>query len=177
MPVKGRWNLAAGVLCRVWVLACLIPRSSMIARGQDSAPEAGGESVCTLSDDQQVAAPKAFEKFARMVKGEPRCNNCHGAVNPFAENTVHLGGRMKVSPVKPVDGKVVQEDCAECHDPPWIIPSANELFTNKNAVQLCRKMKEFGGAASFLRHVRTDDFSVVGFAGTRGLNDPWSNGI
>lgn len=70
----------------------------------------------------------------------------------------------------PVDGKVEQEDCAECHDPPWIIPSANELFTNKNAVQLCRKMKEFGGAASFLRHVRTDDFSVVGFAGTRGLN-------
>lgn len=134
----------------------------------------GKKEVCALSDQQQEAAPKAFAPFATMVKGEPRCNNCHGAVNPFVDNTNHLGGPMNPS----LRGKMgpdgaTQSQCMECHNPPWVIPSPGEWFTNKNVIQLCQKMKsDFSESAQhFLNHVRSDQFSLVGFAGTRGLND------
>jgi hypothetical protein len=39
--------------------------------------------VCPLSDEQAQKSIQAFDKIAQVFTGEPRCVNCHGAVNPF----------------------------------------------------------------------------------------------
>lgn len=60
------------------------------------APNATGpEPVCPLTDEQ---ADKAVEAFSRMMPAlsNPRCANCHGGVNPFAENGGHVGGQIKL---------------------------------------------------------------------------------
>lgn len=164
---------AAGALYLVLMQSLMV--AYPVASGFDDLDaQPGKKQVCALSDQQQEAAPKAFASFATMVKGEPRCNNCHGAVNPFLENTTHLGGTMDLS----LRGKMgpdgaTQSQCMECHNPPWVVPSQGEWFTNKNVIQLCRKMKsDFSESAQhFLNHVRSDQFSMAGFTGTRALNE------
>ena len=99
MPVKRKRNLAARVLCLASMLACLVPRSSAIAAGQDTAPQAAGKTVCSLSDEQELAAPKAFAAMMPTFQ-TPRCINCHGEVNPFTGEN-HGGGR--------IEGKLVKE--------------------------------------------------------------------
>lgn len=50
---------------------------------------------CTLTRQQKVAAVKAFKKLAPIYH-DPRCVNCHGAVNPFAPTGGHGGGYIDI---------------------------------------------------------------------------------
>ena len=47
--------------------------------------------MCTISDENFLTAATLFTSMA-LVFRNPRCINCHGAVDPFAANTSHAGG-------------------------------------------------------------------------------------
>lgn len=50
---------------------------------------------CGLTTEQQVAAVKAFKALSPIFQ-DPRCLNCHGAVNPFSVNGGHAGGYIDI---------------------------------------------------------------------------------
>lgn len=68
--------------------------------------------------------------------------------------------------------------CSVCHDPPrgadsWRMPPPPDTFHDKNALKLCSHIHTndlTGTPAEFDDHMRTDEFVLVGFKGTRGLN-------
>lgn len=53
------------------------------------------EYACPLKAGQKVAAVKAFKRLA-LIFQEPRCVNCHGAVNPFSRTSEHGGGHVDI---------------------------------------------------------------------------------
>jgi hypothetical protein len=55
----------------------------------------GARDSCPLSPTQKVRAVKAFKGLAPIFQ-EPRCLNCHGAVNPFSPNGGHGGGYIDI---------------------------------------------------------------------------------
>ena len=55
----------------------------------------GAKDSCPLSAKQKVRAVKAFKGLAPIFK-EPRCLNCHGAVNPFSRTGGHGGGYIDI---------------------------------------------------------------------------------
>lgn len=160
--------LAAGLLHSA-VLAQ--PGQTPTTLTQPMTQASNASTVCPLSDAQNDKARTAFALLAPTFLQEPRCVNCHGAVNPFVPNTTHLGGRY----YKPYtsDGKLDTETlvntlCEDCHNEPWIIPNADDFFTNKDSVTLCKHLKAMDDA--FLPHMEQDPFAKIGFEGTRGLN-------
>ncbi len=160
--------LTAGLLHSA-VLAQPVRTSTALAQPITQASNAS--TVCPLSDAQNDKARTAFALMVPTFLQEPRCVNCHGAVNPFAANTTHMGGRY----YKPYtsDGKfdvetMVNTLCEDCHNEPWIIPNADDFFTNKDSVTLCKHLKAMDDA--FLPHMEQDRFAEIAFAGTRGLN-------
>jgi hypothetical protein len=48
----------------------------------------GAKNACPLTVGQETKATKAFKKLAPLFQ-EPRCLNCHGAVNPFSRTGDH----------------------------------------------------------------------------------------
>lgn len=61
-----------------------------------TAPSANaGDDSCPLTVSQKVASVKAFKGLAPIFK-EPRCLNCHGAVNPFSRTGGHGGGYINI---------------------------------------------------------------------------------
>ncbi len=166
-------RLAFGIFATILGFAFLLLAPSVPAQSVN-ADQAGR--VCPLSDNQQNKAQQSFATLASMVKGEPRCNNCHGAVDPFADGTSHLGGRQdpimddNTGKLDVLASRVGQ--CSTCHDSPWQVPQPDDFFTDKNAVQLCQHFRShFQTANGFMKHMEDDDFSLVGFKGTRGLNE------
>ena len=144
--------------------------------------------VCPLSDSQQERAQQAFQEIYDMITSDPpRCINCHGKVQPFANNTTHEGGRINVffkkgkllpffnskgEPIIDAD-KTFVLGCILCHDLPFIPPPPSSFWVGRTPLQLCKQFKKrFNNDASrFLDHVRNDEFTLIGFAGTRGLNE------
>jgi hypothetical protein len=57
--------------------------------------DSGGEAICPLSKKQAENASQAFKALLPIFR-EPRCVNCHGAVNPFAKDTTHGGGYIDI---------------------------------------------------------------------------------
>lgn len=55
----------------------------------------GARDSCPLSPTQKVRAVKAFKGLAPVFQ-EPRCLNCHGAVNPFSRDGGHGGGHIDI---------------------------------------------------------------------------------
>jgi hypothetical protein len=55
----------------------------------------GARDSCPLSPTQKVRAVKAFKGLAPIFQ-EPRCLNCHGAVNPFSRDGGHGGGYIDI---------------------------------------------------------------------------------
>jgi hypothetical protein len=55
----------------------------------------GKKDACPLSAQQERKAVKAFKGLAPVFQ-EPRCLNCHGAVNPFSQNGGHGGGYIDI---------------------------------------------------------------------------------
>ena len=149
--------------------------------------------ICPLSDKQQE---DSIQKFAEMMPTftHPRCINCHGAINPFAPNTNHVGGRIgsKFKEVlfhddilsKDIKIVVIDEDrmfgrCQDCHsafsgERGWSMPRPALWFVRKDSVQLCRQMhNEFPALGSFVEHLEKDDLLFIqeAFRGTRGLDE------
>ncbi len=55
----------------------------------------GAKNSCPLTVRQETKAAKAFKKLAPVFQ-EPRCLNCHGAVNPFSRTDGHGGGYIDI---------------------------------------------------------------------------------
>lgn len=153
--------------------------------------------VCRLSQKQQQ---ESIAAFARMVPTfrDARCSNCHGGVNPFAANTIHIGGRIgskfkqiteydevlnKNIPVVILDEETMFSRCQDCHSglPGWRLPFAVVWFVNKDTPALCMQMKaQTGDADLFINHLDHEgnpsatQFIGEAFHGTRGLD---ANGI
>jgi hypothetical protein len=149
--------------------------------------------ICPLSDKQQE---DSIQKFAEMMPTftHPRCINCHGAINPFAPNTTHVGGRIgtkfkEIIRHDDVLGKdltivVIDEDefftrCKDCHSAftgsrGWSMPRPQLWFIGKTSTQLCKQMKlNFSPLSSFVNHLDKDDLLFIqeAFRGTRGLDE------
>ena len=145
-----------------------------LARAQ-STPATTHGLVCPLSDSQTQKAIDAFAKLVPTFTQEPRCVNCHGGVDPFANPTSHGGGT--VDPVA---------DCDTCHSEmpaktggqasKWRLANREHFFLGKNAPTLCKQMKSaFQKGSQFIGHLIDDNgnskFTEVAFLGTRGLNE------
>jgi hypothetical protein len=149
---------------------------------------------CPLSDEQTQNSIQAFDKIAKVFTGEPRCVNCHGAVNPFGAdaNAKHGGGKlqpvMKTEPSADTgqpettqDDQATFQQCSQCHSAfpgHWQIPPATLSFVGKDAFTLCRFEKDFfnNDAEAFLEHIEHDvdpnnPFIQEAFTGRKGLND------
>jgi len=153
--------------------------------------------ICPLSEKQQE---DSIRKFTEMMPTftHPRCINCHGAMNPFAANTKHLGDRIgpkfkeiiEHDDILGKDIKLVVPDvddpdiflnrCKDCHSAftgsrGWTIPPVQVYFVGKDPVQLCKQMKrEFGGELQqFVDHLDHDELGFIqeAFRGTRGLDE------
>lgn len=55
----------------------------------------GSKNSCALTVRQKSAAVRAFKGLAPIFQ-EPRCLNCHGAVNPFSGSGGHGGGHIDI---------------------------------------------------------------------------------
>lgn len=137
------------------------------------------EEVCTIPEEQTKRQADAFSKIAVVFTQEPRCVNCHGAIDPFARNTKHGGGQQD----RKDNFSSTFKPCLECHIDPaegWFLPPPagrdpedNQMFAGKIDVDLCKQIKTHSSMGGFESHIRTDDrkFIDVAFEGTRGLND------
>lgn len=195
--MKRRWYVAVGVFCLITTLVPFASRCSA-SGGQGPAPPAGAKTVCTLSDEQETAAPKAFAVMTPTFQ-HPRCLNCHGVVNPYT-GANHGGGPIKPTLVKAwvehIDnGLEPSHDvnhpafklytCGECHvdsaptneqGTGWRLPPRFAFFVGKDSIQICKQMKQtLGTAEQFMDHISRDatvetHFIEISFLGTRGLN-------
>jgi hypothetical protein len=135
------------------------------ARGASRAPS------CPLSLAEQEKAIKAFEKMLPVIQ-HPRCQNCHGAVNPFIDRAAggHLGEKQ-------TEGNIA--DCQECHGelPGWEVAPEPMQWAKKSGEQICLQMRQFfSKGAEFVGHMRNENgkppfFTDAAFKGMRALNE------
>lgn len=199
MNRKQSFVLSGGafVLGLAFAWAFYTPRTYAASPLQPLIQSEGDTEICPLSDKQQE---ESIQKFSAMMPTftHPRCINCHGAMNPFAANTKHVGGRIgpkfkeivahdnvlgkDVKLVVPdvEDPDVFLKRCQDCHSAftgssGWSIPPVNVYFAGKDPVQLCQQMKRaFGGELQqFADHLANDELGFIqeGFRGTRGLDE------
>jgi hypothetical protein len=154
---------------------------------------------------QQVDAVHAFAPIGAFVGKEPRCVNCHGAVNPHIDGigsdpndatqppsiVEHgAGGISRLNPTTGENRTMESVSCMECHNnmvpkrdgskSRWFTAPPFLSFVNKDATALCKQFKNnAGGADHFIGHLEDDNggnsFAKTAFAGTRGL-DPQQYG-
>jgi len=74
-------------MTRWLVVLVLVVAVAPIARAADQA--------CKLTPDKKLEAVKAFKALAPLFQ-DPRCLNCHGAVNPFSPTGGHPGGVIDI---------------------------------------------------------------------------------
>ena len=163
-----------------------------------SGPSTASKS-CPLTDEQTQNSVAAWGKIADFLTGEPRCVNCHGAVNPYidgvgVDSTVDTDGTpVPVSQVEheggqidrpKSDGTIHSELCVDCHDAMvrptpntpaiWTLPLASHSFVNKDATTLCKQIKGATNTADvFMSHMEDDegltDFVDTAFLGNRAI--------
>jgi hypothetical protein len=161
------------------VLALLVGisagESASAMAAASSATSAGQSRACSLSPAQERTALDAFDKMLPVLY-HPRCLNCHGGVNPYADREVgrHLGGAM----VDTVTGEpLLDSSCQDCHGelPGWQVPGAAMFFVGRSPAELCAQFKQFapGGGADFVEHIahepNSPQFIGTAFLGTRAL--------
>jgi hypothetical protein len=127
---------------------------------------------CPLDPGDQVKAIKAFAKMIPVFR-HPRCSNCHGGVDPFADpkNGKHGGGQMQ-------PGDFEKGACQECHDllPGWRLAFPPMFWVKKSDEELCMQVREMNpDAAKYVGHIRDDNggvaFTDAAFKGIRALNE------
>lgn len=178
-------TLTLALLLSIFLLITLLaPRVLAQSSVQAQPPQQASQNqICPLSDEQTDQAVEAFAKIATVFR-QPRCINCHGGINPFAENTTHPGGEFepifKTVP-NPLAGEpnsaapggvapdeyTTQDDeatfgqCATCHDQfpgVWQIPPDVLFFVGKDNLALCKQERFFfeRKADQFLQHIERD---------------------
>jgi hypothetical protein len=138
--------------------------------------------ICPFSP---ARTQNAIDAFAKMVPTfhNRRCENCHGAVNPFTGEN-HVPGKVEIT-----EDQMQAGACNQCHSnlpplrngkgPVWKLPLLPEhSFVGKDALALCKMMKQSFAAfpnagVQFEFHILNDndrtDFQMIAFAGTRGI--------
>jgi cytochrome c553 len=129
--------------------------------------------VCPLSDEQAQKSVQAFDKIANAFAKEPRCVNCHGAVDPFAADAkeTHGGGKLAPTLKKKLntttgETESIQDEiatiqqCATCHGAfpgIWRLPRPALFFVGKDAFTLCKDERNFfGNSETFINHIEHD---------------------
>ncbi len=168
--------------------------------GAGAGPTTANQS-CPLTDEQTQQSVAAWSKIAQFLTTEPRCVNCHGAVNPYIDgvgidSTPDSDGTLRpVSEVEHGGGQIdrpqpgtgtVDSACVSCHDnmvkptantpTVWTLPLASHSFLNKDPATLCRQIKGATRTAErFMAHMENDegfsDFVDTSFLGNRGLGE------
>jgi hypothetical protein len=156
------------------------------------------EPICPLTQEQSKKSVEAFAKIAKFLVTEPRCVNCHGAVNPYIDGTgtdpedpnappsmvEHGGGKMDHE--KDAAKKfLVDQACAGCHSnmaprtdgsrSVWMTAPNFLSFVGKDAKTLCKQIKDASGDAKhFMGHMKDDNggnnFTGTSYNGDRGLD-------
>ncbi len=80
-----RWSLVV-CITGLWIVLWLVPQPPTAQ---------GAKNSCPLTVRQETMAAKSFKKLAPVFQ-EPRCLNCHGAVNPFSNDGIHGGGYIDI---------------------------------------------------------------------------------
>lgn len=169
--------------------------------GSDGTMPAAASQSCPLTKEQTQKSIETWKPIAQFLTTEPRCVNCHGAVNPYIDGVgvdsiadtdnflrpvsrVEHGGGQIDRPK--AGGKTVDSACVECHDnmvrpnantpAAWTLPLASHAFLNKDATTLCRQIKgALQTASRFMGHMENDegstDFVDTSFLGNRALGD------
>ncbi len=149
-----------------------------------------GDALCPLSDSQTEKSIESFANIFPVLTEEPRCANCHGAVNPFidgvgdpsdpaAARVEHEGGRMdEATEASP------GTDCSSCHSnmaakrdgspSTWAVPPPELFFIGKDAPALCTQLHhELDDPGELVEHFRDDrggdNFIGTAFRGMRGV--------
>jgi len=166
-PTEGRAILAG--LTAVAILGTALAQTNPLQKKSTSK-----NAVCPLSESQTQKSIEAFAKMVPTLTEEPRCVNCHGGIDPFADPTKHGGGTE--------DPKA---DCSQCHSEmpsktsgvasKWRLALPEHSFVGKDATTLCKQMRSvFMQGADFVGHLIDDNgnsnFTETAFLGTRGLN-------
>jgi hypothetical protein len=160
--------------------------------------QAPANPVCPLSEEQTHKSVDAFAKLAKFLTSEPRCVNCHGAVNPYIDGTgtdpedanappstvEHAGGKM-AHEKDSAKAFVVDAGCAGCHShmapradgssSVWMTAPNFLSFVGKDAPSLCTQIKNASkNAKHFMRHLTDDNggnnFTATAYNGDRGLD-------
>jgi hypothetical protein len=142
-----------------------------------ASPVGQSANSCPLALGDQVKAIKAFAKMIPVFR-HPRCSNCHGGVDPFADPRVgkHGGGQMDADAFE--DGV-----CEDCHDQmsggmpnsKWKLSPPPMHWVKKSDEELCMQVREMEpDAAKYVGHIRDDNgkepFTLVAFKGMRALS-------
>src|SRR5690349_3180300 len=83
---------AVAVIVGAWIGLAGVAFGQPVQPGADRREGA----VCPLSDEQTRRSIEAFSKVAAFMTHEPRCVNCHGAVNPFIDGAGPEPGRAEI---------------------------------------------------------------------------------
>jgi hypothetical protein len=157
-----------------------------------------GEPLCPLTKEQTQKSIDAFAKIAKFLTTEPRCVNCHGAVNPYINgtgsdpkdpdappSTVEHGGGAMDHEEDSAKARLVDSACSNCHShmaprtdgsPSVWMTAPNFLsFVGKDAPTLCKQIKNSSGDAKhFVGHMKDDNggnnFTGTSYNGDRGLD-------
>lgn len=85
---SGRWIRLSLLVCVTGILGTvwLVQQPSLVQ---------GAKNACPLTVRRETKGAKAFKNLAPVFQ-EPRCLNCHGAVNPFSRTGGHGGGYIDI---------------------------------------------------------------------------------
>ena len=130
---------------------------------------------CPLPIGNQIKAVAAFAKMIPVFR-HPRCSNCHGGVDPFADARTGKHGGGQRDPEDFADGT-----CRDCHDQMikgdsgWNVAPEPMFWVKKTDEELCMQVREMNpDAAEYVGHIRNDNggvpFTEVAFEGMRALS-------
>lgn len=158
---------------------------------------------CPMPVEAQLKSRRAFALIHKFVVNEPRCVNCHGAVNPHVDKpgpdpdgpnevpstVMHGPGAIDrfVKPDKDGVRREMEVSCIGCHDgmapkrdgskSRWFTAPGFLTFLNKDATQLCEQFKRATKSAEdFIGHL-VDDNGGNAFTKTAFLGNRGVDGL
>jgi hypothetical protein len=146
---------------------------------------AGIATFSVTAHAEQPADNEGLALFGEMmpVFSSPRCQNCHGGVDPVAGTNHEPGPVTDSTRLSNGDmGFDEQKVCQECHTAGtanWRIAPKDKSFVGRDTLTLCRQIRHAAGLEGndpdaggfFVNHIASDDLIGVGFVGQGGIGD------